>query len=98
MSTSDPSQLDDLSATEELTAYLDGEVDAEHARRIEERLARDEGYRRQLQGLQRTWDMLDQLREKIWGRYSHQLQDLLAEQKSYQVVDDAEAGSSDIDF
>jgi hypothetical protein len=61
VSTSDPSQLDDLSVTEELTAYLDGEVDAEHARRIEERLARDASYRQQLQELQRTWDMLDQL-------------------------------------
>jgi hypothetical protein len=45
-----------------------------------------------------VWEMLDQLREKIWVRYGHQLQDLLAEQQSYQVVDDAEAGSSDIDF
>jgi hypothetical protein len=45
-----------------------------------------------------VWEMLDQLREKIWVRYGHQLQDLLAEQQSYQVVDDAEAGSSDNDF
>lgn len=45
-----------------------------------------------------VWEMLDQLREKIWVRYSHQLQDLLADQQSHPVVDDAEAGSSDIDF
>jgi hypothetical protein len=31
-----------------------------------------------------VWEMLDQLREKIWAHYSDQLQDLLAEQRSYQ--------------
>jgi hypothetical protein len=45
-----------------------------------------------------VWQMLDELREKIWIRYSCQLQDLLAEQQSYSVVDKADAGSSDIDF
>ena len=45
-----------------------------------------------------VWDMLDQLRETIWARYSHQLQDLLAEQQSYPVVDDDDVGFSDIDF
>jgi hypothetical protein len=43
-------------------------------------------------------EMLDQLREKIWARYSDQLQDLLAEQQSYPVVDNADVGSSDINF
>ena len=27
-----------------------------------------------------VWEMLDQLREKIWARYSGQLQDLLADE------------------
>jgi hypothetical protein len=45
-----------------------------------------------------VWDMLDQLREKIWARYSHQLQDLLAEQQSYPVVDGDDVGFSDTDF
>lgn len=45
-----------------------------------------------------VWEMLDELREKIWTRYSCQLQDLLAEQQSYSVVDKADVGSSDIDF
>jgi hypothetical protein len=45
-----------------------------------------------------VWEMLDQLREKIWAHYSDQLQDLLAEQRSYPVVDSADVGSSDIDF
>ena len=42
-----------------------------------------------------VWEMLDQLREKIWARYSGQLQDLLAEE---QRCADIDAGSSNIDF
>jgi hypothetical protein len=46
---------------DELTAYLDGELDAASVRRVEERLARDESYRTQLQKLERTWGLLDGL-------------------------------------
>lgn len=46
---------------EELTAYLDGELDADSVRRVEERLGRDAAYRGQLQKLERTWDLLDRL-------------------------------------
>jgi hypothetical protein len=43
-------------------------------------------------------EMLDEPREKIWIRYSGQLQDLLAEEQRCADVDDSDAGSSDIDF
>jgi anti-sigma factor RsiW len=46
---------------EELTSYLDGELDAQGVRAVEERLARDADYRAELQRLQRTWDLLDRL-------------------------------------
>ena len=46
---------------DELTAYLDGELDAASVRRVEERLARDESYRAQLQNLDRAWRLLDGL-------------------------------------
>ena len=46
---------------EELVAYLDGELDAESSRIIEDRLAADENYRRELQELERSWDLLDTL-------------------------------------
>jgi hypothetical protein len=45
-----------------------------------------------------VWEMLDELREKIWACYCHQLQDLLAEQQSYPVVDNGDVDSSDINF
>ncbi len=46
---------------EELTAYLDGELDVAEVRRVEERLARDAVYRAELQRLERTWTLLDRL-------------------------------------
>ncbi len=46
---------------DELTAYLDGELDADHVKRVEERLARDAGYRDELHKLERTWALLDRL-------------------------------------
>jgi anti-sigma factor RsiW len=46
---------------EDLVAYLDGELPAEDVQRVEDRLSSDEGYRFQLQQLQRAWDLLDDL-------------------------------------
>ncbi len=46
---------------EELSAYLDGELDAESVSRIEERLARDSAYQAELQRLERAWGLLDRL-------------------------------------
>jgi hypothetical protein len=45
-----------------------------------------------------VWEILDELRQKIWVRYSCQLQDLLAEQRRCAEVDDGDADSSTIDF
>jgi len=45
-----------------------------------------------------VYQMLDELREKIWVRYSCQLQDLLAEQQRRAGVDDGDTGSWTIDF
>ncbi|MGD0517107.1 MAG: hypothetical protein ABSA26_06185, partial [Thermoguttaceae bacterium] len=46
---------------EQLVAYLDGELDGESCRRIEELLAVDPEVRRKLHRLERTWEMLDEL-------------------------------------
>lgn len=48
-------------AREELTAYLDGELDAAAARLIEERLKQDPAYRDELGRLERAWDLLENL-------------------------------------
>lgn len=46
---------------EQLVAYLDGELTPAESRAVEERLAVDAPYRRQLQQLQQSWDALDAL-------------------------------------
>ena len=46
---------------EQLVAYLDGELDAEASRRVEELLAADPKVRQALQGLDRTWELLGEL-------------------------------------
>ena len=46
---------------EQLVAYLDGELDAESSRHIEELLASDAQVRRRLQEMERTWDLLNDL-------------------------------------
>ena len=46
---------------EELVSYLDGELDAEQSRQIEQRAAAEPHARRMLEELDRTWHMLDVL-------------------------------------
>ena len=46
---------------EELSAYLDGELDAAGRKRVEQQLAKDPAFRRELQRLERAWGMLDKL-------------------------------------
>jgi len=46
---------------EELVAYLDGELEVDRAREIEDLLVRDPGTRDRLNDLERTWDVLDKL-------------------------------------
>jgi hypothetical protein len=49
------------SLEEQLVAYLDGELDAEAVRRIEERLAAEPEVRETLNRLERSWELLDEL-------------------------------------
>jgi len=46
---------------EEIVAYLDGELSPEESADVEQRLASDEGYRQQLQSVERAWAALDDL-------------------------------------
>lgn len=57
----DPPLVDDDPILADLVAYLDGEMDAADAARVERRLADDANYRIRLQELQQTWDLLDAL-------------------------------------
>ena len=50
---------------QELTAYLDGELDQAARDRVEARLGSDREYLAQMQQLQQTWDLLDQIPESV---------------------------------
>jgi len=52
---------DDAALDEQLVAYLDGELDPQSSRRVEDLLATDPEVRGKLQRLDRTWEMLDEL-------------------------------------
>ena len=56
-----PPANDDPIRREDLVAYLDGEMDAAAASRVEERLQHDDRLRDELHRLQRAWDMLGTL-------------------------------------
>jgi hypothetical protein len=58
---SDDSTHPAASFDEQLVAYLDGELDAENRRRVEEILTSDVQVRRRLQQMERTWNLLDHL-------------------------------------
>ncbi|MFM8251142.1 MAG: anti-sigma factor family protein [Planctomycetota bacterium] len=45
----------------QLVAYLDGELPAEQARQVEQRMADDPACRARVRELQRAWDLLDEL-------------------------------------
>lgn len=74
---------------EELVAYLDGELDATGAARIERRLADDAAYRSRLAQLQRAWDMLDTLqRSEANDDFARSTVEMIA----IKAVDDAKTG------
>lgn len=64
---------------ETLVAYLDGELDAEQERRVEQLLSTDERVRLELQRLQSTWDLLDRLpRSAVGGDFTRSTVEMVA--------------------
>ena len=59
MSSESKQPENDFSVIEELTAYLDGELDQETMQDVEMRLGKDPAYLAKMQSLQKTWDLLD---------------------------------------
>jgi len=64
---------------DELVAYLDGELDVESARRIDERLATDAKVRATLQRLEQAWNMLDHLdRPSLTAHFAESTMEMVA--------------------
>ena len=57
----DPPQPANEAEHDELVAYLDGELQGEDRRRIEQRVGSDAAYRRRLVELEQSWNLLDEL-------------------------------------
>lgn len=64
---------------EQLSAYLDGELDAAASREVESLLARDDVARRELQRLERAWELLDELpRAEVSGGFTRNTVEMIA--------------------
>ncbi len=70
----------DSSATDEqLIAYLDGELETEAARQLDQRLANEPQLQQRLQQHQRAWDMLDELpRTDVGERFTQTTIEMVA--------------------
>ena len=64
---------------EQLTAYLDGELDATTSLEIERRLAAEPDVQQTLKQFQQTWDLLDQLpRAELDARFTRSTVEMIA--------------------
>lgn len=79
---------DNLQRLEEIVAYLDGELSPEESARVEQRLASDESYRRQLQGIEQAWTALDALpQEYVDDRFSRTTMELAVKAAATEVLE-----------
>ncbi|MDA1051140.1 MAG: hypothetical protein O3C40_11765 [Planctomycetota bacterium] len=84
----DPNHQHDTTIDEELVAYLDGELDADAARRVAARLAEDAELRQKLEQHQRTWDLLDELpRTDVGEHFTQTTVEMVAVSVADQVDD-----------
>jgi anti-sigma factor RsiW len=82
----DMQPLDDRDR-EQLSAYLDGEVDPKTARAIEAKVSLDAQARQELDSLRRTWDLLDYLpRPEPSGDFTHRTLERVAGKRPRPVV------------
>jgi ferric-dicitrate binding protein FerR (iron transport regulator) len=72
---------------EEIVAYLDGEADDSSADAIEQQMARDPAVRREIDSLQRAWDMLELLdMPKPGGDFSRQTVQLATQSVKADII------------
>lgn len=81
--TDEPAPDGDALLDEQLSAYLDGELDSPTIRAVEERLARDEQARSHLHSLEQAWSLLDQLpRSELTEAFTHSTVEMIAVERS----------------
>lgn len=91
MSASD-SNHDQPTRQEIIVAYLDGELSPTESARVEDRLATDEQFRRELQSLDKTWSALDELpRETVPEEFSQTTMELVVSEARREVAERTQA-------
>lgn len=81
------SSADRPELVEQLTAYLDGELDAGQAAEVESLLAADPQARLQLRQLERAWDLLDRLpRAEVESSFTQSTVEMIALAESEQLA------------
>lgn len=71
---------------DDLIAYLDGEMDVAGCRRVESILSSQPGARRDLEQLERTWSLLDQLpRARVDGTFTRTTVEMVAVSESQAI-------------
>ncbi len=75
-----------LDLSDDLVAYLDGELDADVSRQLEERLTENSQTRDRVRGLERAWDLLDELpRSEADEMFTHSTVEMLAVEVSHEL-------------
>ena len=70
---------DERPIPDDLVAYLDGELEQEAARQIEQRLAEDGRFRERLHEYQQAWDLLDELpKTRVGERFTDTTLEMVA--------------------
>jgi anti-sigma factor RsiW len=78
---------DDRGLDEQLVSYLDGELDAAESRQVEEALARNPRVRQELQQLERSWQLLDDLpRTQVDESFTRSTVEMIAVQAERDLV------------
>jgi anti-sigma factor RsiW len=78
---------DDRGLDEQLVSYLDGELDAAESREVEEALAQNPRVRQELQQLERSWQLLDELpRTQVDESFTRSTVEMIAVQAEKDLV------------
>ncbi|MAT72963.1 MAG: hypothetical protein CMJ58_26065 [Planctomycetaceae bacterium] len=86
MTTSPDTPDDAQRRLEEIVAYLDGELPPADNATVEQRLARDESFRQEMQRIERTWNALDELpKTTLDDRFSRTTMEMVVSEAAAEV-------------
>jgi hypothetical protein len=82
----------DSQRLEQIVAYLDGELEPEDSARVEQQLTADEGFRQELQSIDRAWTALDQLPSTVVDdKFLQTTMELVVDSAKREVIEKTQA-------